>query len=95
MKCSSNAAKTLTWYHVPYGVVTKKNLKDLKKYQVLVLSNVAMLDEEEIKAIREFVADGGSLYASKELSLIHIWQTPWAAAILLRQSQCTMKKKPL
>lgn len=70
MKCSSNAAKTLTWYHVPYGVVTKKNLKDLKKYQVLVLSNVAMLDEEEIKAIREFVADGGSLYASKETATI-------------------------
>lgn len=70
MRSTDNAAKTLTMFHVPYGVVTKKNLNELHKYKVLILSNVAMMDEEELGAIREFVHNGGCLYASKETATL-------------------------
>lgn len=70
LKCAANAAKTLTYFHVPYGIITKKNLRDLNNYQVLILPNVMMLDEEECSAIRNYVKDGGSLYASKETGTI-------------------------
>lgn len=70
LKCAANAAKTLAMYHVPYGVVTKKNLRELSDYRCLILSNVAMLDEEEVAAIRSFVKNGGSLYASRETATI-------------------------
>lgn len=70
MNLTSNAARTLTMFHVPYGIVTKKNLKDLKNYKVLILCNAAMMDREEIDAIRQFVADGGGLYISKETATI-------------------------
>lgn len=68
--CVDSAAKTLVMNHVPYGIVTKKNLKDLDLFKVLILANVAMLDEEEISAIRNYVRNGGALYASRDTSTI-------------------------
>jgi hypothetical protein len=68
--CVANAAKTLIQHHIPYGMITKKNLGDLQKCQALILPNVAMMDEVELSAVRKFVAAGGSLYASKETSTI-------------------------
>ncbi len=56
--------------HIPFGVITKKNLKDLSSYQVIILPNLLMIDEEEVKALKEFVNSGGSLYASKYTSLL-------------------------
>ncbi|MDR1532411.1 MAG: alpha-L-fucosidase [Clostridiales bacterium] len=70
MRSVAEAAKSLTMFHIPYGIVTKKNLGDLNRYKVLILSNVVMMDEEEMRAVREFVADGGNLYASKETATI-------------------------
>ena len=70
MKCAANAAKTLVQNHIPYGVVTKKNLKELHQYQVMILSNVAMMDEAELAAFRDYVAKGGSLYVSKDTATI-------------------------
>lgn len=63
-------AGVLAQNHIPYGVVSKKDLKDLKKYQVIALPNAVMLDNEEIEALKEYVREGGSLYASKYTSLI-------------------------
>jgi hypothetical protein len=65
-----NAARTLRNEHIPYGVITKKKLADLSKYQVIILPNLIMLDEEEAAAIRRFVLGGGGLYASKCTSLM-------------------------
>ena len=70
MACAESAAKTMTWFHVPYGVVTKKNLAELSNYKVLILPNVALMDEEECEAIRKFVENGGCLYASKETGTV-------------------------
>jgi len=65
-----NLAKTLQQWHLPFGVVTKKDLGRLSDYQVIALPNVVMLDQEEAEALRRYVASGGSLYASKNTSLI-------------------------
>lgn len=64
------ASKSLLNAHIPFGVITKKNLKELSSYRVIILSDVPMMDEEETEALREFVSSGGSLYASKYTSLI-------------------------
>jgi hypothetical protein len=62
------AAKTLRESHIPFGVISKSNLKDTSPYQVIVLPNIQMMSEEEVAGIRRFVADGGSLYASGSAS---------------------------
>jgi len=56
--------------HIPFGVITKKNLGELAKYQIIVLPNVLMMDEEEAEAFREYVRAGGSIYASRGTSLV-------------------------
>jgi len=63
------AAKSLLNSHIPYGIITKKDLKKLSSYQIIILPNLLMIDEEEVRALKEFVASGGSLYASKYTSL--------------------------
>jgi len=56
--------------HFPYGVITRKDLENLGKYQVVILPNVAMLSQQEVSAIRDYVESGGSVYASKYTSLL-------------------------
>ena len=55
--------------HLPFGVITRKQLNELDRYKVLVLPNVLRMDREEIDAIRGYVARGGKLYASRYSSL--------------------------
>lgn len=64
LEAAKGAARVLKENHIPYGIVGNSNLKDLFKYQVLVLSNVFGIEEEEAKLIKEYVANGGSVYAS-------------------------------
>ncbi|WP_409342803.1 beta-galactosidase trimerization domain-containing protein [Paenibacillus sp. MBLB4367] len=70
IKSAMNAARALIEHHIPYGVITRKNIAELSRYQVLVLPDLAMMDDEEAEAVRQFVHAGGSLYASKRSSLI-------------------------
>ena len=65
-----NMTKSILQNHLPFGAVTRKNLKELFNYQIIVLPNVVMLDDEEIKALKEYVGAGGSIYASKYTSII-------------------------
>jgi len=65
-------AEAIVQNHFPYGVVTKKDLKDLYKYQIIILPNLVMLDEEEVNALKRYVSDGGSLYASRDTSIVSI-----------------------
>ena len=62
------AARTLKENHIPFGVISKNNLKDTSPYQVIVLPNIQMMSKEEVEDVRRFVADGGSLYASGSIS---------------------------
>ena len=65
-----NATATLITHHIPYGVVTKRDLQNLSHYPILVLPNLLMMDQEEIDAIRKYVSDGGNLFVSRGASLI-------------------------
>lgn len=63
-EASKRAASTLSHAHVPYGVIGASCLDRLDGYAVLVLPNVLTLSRDEAAAIREYVRNGGSLYAS-------------------------------
>ena len=67
-----NLARTLNQYHIPYGVVTRKDLDRLSDYQVLVLANVVMLADDEMAALRQYVQNGGALWVSKNTSILSI-----------------------
>ncbi|WP_020471703.1 ThuA domain-containing protein [Zavarzinella formosa] len=64
--------------HLPVAVINDWNLNsaDLAKYAVLLLPNAACLDEQQTKAIREFVAHGGGLVATQDTSLFDEFGTP-------------------
>jgi hypothetical protein len=57
-------------HHIPFGVVTRKDLLRLSQYQIVMLPNAVMLDEEEVAALKAYVEAGGCLYASKNTSLV-------------------------
>lgn len=64
------AARCLIGSHLPFGVITRGSLARLPDYRVLILSGVNVMDEEEVRAIREWVRAGGALYASGGTSLV-------------------------
>ncbi len=68
-KSCINVCETLLNNHILFGIVTKKNLKELSKYKLVILPNVLMIGEEEITAFRDYVKNGGNLYISKYTSL--------------------------
>ena len=55
--------------HVPFGIVTRKQLGELDRFGAVVLPNVLRMDLEEAEAFREYVRRGGRLYASRYTSL--------------------------
>ena len=55
--------------HIPFGIITRKQLGRLKDYKTVILPNVLRMEEKEAEAFRSYVADGGSLYASRYTSL--------------------------
>jgi len=61
--------RALVRAHIPFTVITRQNLGDLARFQVLVLPNVLIMSAGECEAIRDFVSRGGALYASKYTSL--------------------------
>jgi hypothetical protein len=65
------ASRWLIANHLPFGVITQQSLTKLAQCKVLILSNVNLMDEKEIAAIREWVRGGGTLYASGGTSLVN------------------------
>ena len=63
------SCRFLLMAHIPFCIVTKHNLSKLSNYQVLVLPDVLVMDKDEVKAVKNFVTAGGSLYASYRTSL--------------------------
>lgn len=57
---------------LPVGVISRADLVDLARYPVVVLPNVLRMDDEELDAIREYVASGGRVYASGYTSLVSV-----------------------
>lgn len=65
-----NACKSLLDRHIPFGVITDRNLHELSRHKIVILPNVLMMSENEANALREYVRAGGCLYASKYTSLV-------------------------
>ncbi|MDR0533225.1 MAG: beta-galactosidase trimerization domain-containing protein [Verrucomicrobiales bacterium] len=70
MAAVMGAAQALQEAHIPYAAVTKRNLGNLNRYRVIVLPNVLLMNDEEVQAFRDYVANGGALYASGYSSLV-------------------------
>ncbi len=64
------AASRLLTAHLPFRVVTKGSLAALERLKVLILPNVNLMDAEECATIRNWVREGGTLYASGSTSLV-------------------------
>jgi len=64
MDAVSAAARTLLEHHVPFGIVTRRNLAELSRWRLLVVPGALVMDEEEAQALREYVRVGGALFAS-------------------------------
>jgi hypothetical protein len=58
------AARFLREAHVPFGVVTNVSLDQLAHYRAVILPSVLEMTAEQAGIFREFVRNGGSLYAS-------------------------------
>ncbi|GAI48601.1 unnamed protein product, partial [marine sediment metagenome] len=71
-KAAENLGKILLYLNIPFGVITKSDLKELFKYQIIMLPNVMVLEAEEVDTLKAYVSQGGNLYASKNTSLISI-----------------------
>ena len=65
------ACRALQRAHLPFGVITRKQLGDLARWPVVVLPAVLRMDDHEAAAFRAYVEGGGRLYASRWTSLIH------------------------
>jgi hypothetical protein len=70
MQALRGACRVLQRAHVPFGVITSRQLGDLNRYKVVVLPNVQRMDAGEVEAFREYVRRGGRLYASRYTSLV-------------------------
>jgi hypothetical protein len=68
-KALAGACRALERAHVPFGVITARQLADLARYQVVVLADATRLTRDEVAAFRTFVAKGGRLYASGRSTL--------------------------
>ena len=64
------ACRILQRAHLPFGVITRRQLGELDRYHVVVLPNVLRMDSEEVSAIRDYVERGGCVYASGYTSLV-------------------------
>ena len=69
MLAARGAARVLQRAHMPFGVITRRQLGELDRYKTLILPCVARMDGEEVDAVREYVRGGGRLYASRYTSL--------------------------
>ncbi len=64
--------------HLPTTVINDWNLtpEDLARYKVLILPNTACLDDRQVAAIRDYVANGGGLVASLDTSMFDEFGSP-------------------
>jgi hypothetical protein len=69
LKAARGLSGVLQRSHIPFDVITANDLDKLSRYRLILLANVLRMDQRETEALRKFVADGGSLYASRYTSL--------------------------
>ncbi|NLF31031.1 MAG: hypothetical protein GX591_09115 [Planctomycetes bacterium] len=69
LRAVRGVCRTLAEAHVPFGVITRRQLDELDRYKVIVLPNVLRMDRRDVDALRQYVRSGGCLYASRSTSL--------------------------
>ena len=64
--------------HLPFTLINDWNLNpsDLAPFKILILPNTAVLNTQQVDAIREFVRQGGGLVASLDASLCNEFGDP-------------------
>jgi hypothetical protein len=70
LKAVRGVCRVLQREHVPFGVITRRQLDSLNRYRVIVLPNVLRMSTEEADAFRRYVRGGGCVYASRFTSLV-------------------------
>jgi Hypothetical glycosyl hydrolase 6 len=68
---SMQVARRLAGAHLPFRVITRHTFDKLGDVKLLVLAGVNMMDDDEVEAIRQWVAGGGSLLATGGTSLVN------------------------
>lgn len=63
------AANILREGHIPFGLVTNATLDQLNQYRAVMVPNVLEMTREQAGRFRQFVEEGGALYASGPSSL--------------------------
>jgi hypothetical protein len=64
------ACRALQRAHVPFGVITARQLDVLARWRAIVLPDVSRMSDAEVDAFRAYVAAGGRIYASGYTSLV-------------------------
>lgn len=64
MAATMAAAARFVEQNTPFDVITRLSLDKLSKYKAIVLADAYLLSDREVSAIREYVENGGNLYAS-------------------------------
>ncbi len=67
---SMQVARRLISAHLPFRVITRESLAKLHDVKLLILSNVNMMDKQEVAAIRTWVKGGGAVLATGGTSLV-------------------------
>lgn len=67
---ATDVARALMRNHLLYTVITAQQIDQLRRFRVVVLPNVHHLSPREAEALREYVRQGGALYASGGTSLV-------------------------
>jgi hypothetical protein len=56
--------KALIEEHIPFGIITRRNLAELGRWPAVVLPWLLSIDDEEAEALRSYVKAGGAIYVS-------------------------------
>lgn len=70
VEAALGACQAFIEHNIPYGVITREDLGRLERHQIIVLPDVLMMDAQECAALRDYVRNGGKLYASGFSSLV-------------------------
>ena len=65
VEAALGATEALRANHIPFGVISRRNLDEISRFNVLILPNVLYLSDDEVEAIKEYIINGGNVYASK------------------------------
>jgi hypothetical protein len=59
---------------IPFDLIFDEQLHDLSRYRGLILPNSECLSDEQVALIRQFVEQGGGLFATEQVGLYDDWR---------------------